>query len=172
MAARMLQRDRHFKKETASTTIRKTITSWMYDKNNSRENSNLAYSDVVQEYYKNKKNGGNTYQMEPSVKPCLGKIGEMLEDVIWANTENYTFHTDTVNAKVLNINNSVHRRLRLLIPERYRFIVQTHLFTDNSQGITGRSRFVWNPETDNIAERTIRVKNLIANVTCFFIYTE
>ena len=28
----------------------------------------------------------------------------------------------------------VHRRLRLLIPERYRFIVQTHVFTDNSQG--------------------------------------
>ena len=24
----------------------------MYDKNNSRENSNMAYSDVVQEYYK------------------------------------------------------------------------------------------------------------------------
>ena len=81
----------------------------MYDKNNSRENSNMAYSDVVQEYYKlvcnilyvlqpfkfpnpyfsiefrtrNKKNGGNTYQLEPSVKPNLGKIGEMLEDVIW-----------------------------------------------------------------------------------------
>ena len=64
--------------------------------------------------------------MEPSVKPNLGKIGEMLEDVIWgehlfksffveifpllynsANTENYVFDTNTVNAKVLNINNSV-----------------------------------------------------------------
>ena len=61
--------------------------------------------------------------MEPSVKPNLGKIGEMLEDVIWgeqlflsfsvkkiinsANTENYAFDTNTVNAKVLNINNSV-----------------------------------------------------------------
>ena len=72
---------------------------------------------------RNKKNGGNTYQMEPSVKPNLSKIGEMLEDVIWggyikvfcgniqkynsANTENYTFDTNTVNAKVLNINNSV-----------------------------------------------------------------
>ena len=32
---------------------------------------------------RNKKNGGNTYQMEPSVKPNLGKIGEMLEDVLW-----------------------------------------------------------------------------------------
>ena len=152
---------------------------------------------------RNKKNGGNTYQLEPIVKPNLCKIGEMLEEVIWgeftpvsscrlssccrfllkthhnyefdkynlANTENYTFDTDTVNAKVLNINNSVwswkpletysmlhrlcrtirysiiefnlnlfskpekvHRRLRLLIPERYRFIVQTHVFTDNSQG--------------------------------------
>ena len=60
------------------------------------------------------------------MKPNLGKIGEMLEDVIWgeqlflsfsvetfpllynsANTENYVFDTNTVNAKVLNINNSV-----------------------------------------------------------------
>ena len=45
------------------------------------ESQNLYFS--IEFLTRNKKNGGNTYQMEPSVKPNLGKIGEMLEDVLW-----------------------------------------------------------------------------------------
>jgi len=123
---------------------------------------------------KNQENWENTYKMEPDEKPKLGKIEEVVRNLIAITCEGQDYDYILPADLVERLNSAIHKAIKPLIPKRYRFTTQSFIFPRDGQDIKICSKWLWNPKTDSHITVKYEDKNttITAITVCHFIYLE
>merc|ERR1711914_3930 len=123
---------------------------------------------------KNQENWENTYKMEPDARPKLGKIEEIVRNLIAITCEGQDYDYIIPSDLVERLNSAIHKAIKPLVPKRYRFTTQSFIFTREGQDIKICSKWLWDPKTDSHITVKYEDKNttITAITVCHFIYLE
>ena len=71
--------------------------------------------------------------MEPDARPKLGKIEEVVRNLIAITCEGQDYDYIIPSDLVERLNSAIHKAIKPLVPKRYRFTTQSFLFTREGQ---------------------------------------
>merc|ERR1711937_88878 len=115
----------------------------------------------------------NTYQLEPTDgKPKLAKIKELMLSVVSATCDGAVYEDCAESNLCNNLTDELHRRVKPLIPRRYRFIIQVIMAEKVGQDLLIGSRWLWNEDTDDHCTVTFEAGDLVATIIFHSIYLE
>ena len=72
-------------------------------------------------------------KMEPDARPKLGKIEEVVRNLIAITCEGQDYDYIIPSDLVERLNSAIHKAIKPLVPKRYRFTTQSFLFTRDGQ---------------------------------------
>ena len=80
--------------------------------------------------------------MEPDEKPKLGKIEDVVRNLIAITCEGQDYDYIIPSDLVERLNSAIHKAIKPLIPKRYRFTTQSFIFSREGQ-VTFKSNVNW-----------------------------
>lgn len=91
----------------------------------------------------------NNYHLGPNDKPVLSEFRQTIKEILETTCEGIDYELVDQANLVRSINSTLHKRIKDLIPKRYRFTLQSNLFEEKDQDIVIGSKWLWNTKTDN-----------------------
>merc|ERR1712227_373938 len=113
-----------------------------------------------------------TYKLGPDKGPEKQKVKNLLNECIKAKCGERKFQAFMRDRSLIYLNKDLHKKLKNLVPERHRFILQLSCFENGEQGIASSSNFLWNPSHDDFICVQFSNKSFTLLVVCFLIYLE
>ncbi|CAG5080351.1 Oidioi.mRNA.OKI2018_I69.PAR.g9550.t1.cds [Oikopleura dioica] len=89
-----------------------------------------------------------TYKMDPDDKPDIASMKLILEETVLQCSEKITWPEFHKTKALLRLNNLLHRKIKAMMPKRYRFVLQVMAFEPDQQDAKLCSSFLWNGEHD------------------------
>ena len=67
----------------------------------------------------------NTYKLDPEEKPKMNEIQELMQRILHASCDDLSYKADCEDSNFCTVlNDELHKRVKQLIPNRYRFTIQ------------------------------------------------
>lgn len=115
----------------------------------------------------------NTYQLEPTEKPNLRQIQNAIYEVINTTCQDLEYEYISPCDVIKNVNQAVHKRLKALVPRRFKFTCQSFMLEHADNDLRIRSKWLWNNATDSpLTVQYEQNSSLKVITTCHFLYHE
>merc|ERR1712233_248337 len=114
-----------------------------------------------------------TFKMVPDSTPDLRLIKAIFFDSMKARCGSRSYKALSADGRTLmRINNEIHRKVKNILPERYRFILQLSLVEDYNQDFSLSSSFLWDDRFDTYVTAEFRTNTFILVTVCHLVYME
>ncbi|XP_043941694.1 dynein light chain Tctex-type 4 [Protopterus annectens] len=116
----------------------------------------------------------NTYKMKPD-KGCrfdADKVQKSLEAALAVHLADTKYNPATTGQMAQSLSDILRRKVKDLIPPRYKLVCSVILGQINNQGMRIASRCLWDPENDSFASAIFSNTSIFAVVTVHGLYCE
>jgi len=115
-----------------------------------------------------------TYKMEPDEKPDVKSIKLILTETLQARFKDVSYESfqKSPTMNLARTNNEIHRKVKVMCPPRYRYIIELCCLENANQEFSMSSSFLWNKKLDSFTVAEFKNTSLIAVAVCHLIYTE
>ncbi|CAG5113132.1 Oidioi.mRNA.OKI2018_I69.chr2.g7272.t1.cds [Oikopleura dioica] len=114
----------------------------------------------------------NTYKMEPDKKMNMFKIKNSMQKCLEKLCEDKQFEEVVEREMIRTINNQLHNKVRDLVPDRYRFIVQVIVCERNDNDFSISSRSLMNNDHDSYTSVSYAKGDIVVVGICHVLYLE
>jgi hypothetical protein len=121
---------------------------------------------------KKRKNYQNTFKLGPDEKPQMGKIREMMTDVVRGTCDEQDYARASNSNVIVALNTELQRRVKTACPSRHRCCVQTFFVENKDQDFNVGTKWLWNPEHDDHATIRFETRDLCVIAIAHFVYLE
>ncbi|CBY11540.1 unnamed protein product [Oikopleura dioica] len=110
--------------------------------------------------------------MEPDKKPNVADLKLILRETVQQCSEKINWQEFHKTKALLRLNNLLHRKLKTMMPNRYRFVLQVMAFQPDEQDTKLSSSFLWNGAHDSYLTYKFEKFDLTVVAILHLIYTE
>jgi len=131
--------------------------------------------DPMRRIVEPKRNVENNFHLEPTRKPSIGEINEVMQEILNATLHELEYDHLTVSNVIKSLNVEIHNRLRQILrrsSRRHAMTLQVYVVQKNGQDVFIGSRSLFNPKHDDHTTALYESKTLTGIAICHLVYTE
>ncbi|KAL0248112.1 hypothetical protein GEMRC1_003348 [Eukaryota sp. GEM-RC1] len=112
-----------------------------------------------------------SYQTTPSVKFPVLEVESLLREKVSSFLKDKHYSVDDTSTWTRGLADSIRDDLTSITPERYKYIVQVTLAENRNQGVYHSAQFVWDEDSDRLANFFSSTDSLLCGVSVYAFYT-
>lgn len=113
-----------------------------------------------------------TYRMLPDERPELRDVKRILRSTLEDKCQGMNYEYFEEENSLVKLNSIMHRRIKAILPNRYRFVLQLICLQNKNQDLSVGSSYLWDNDLDRFTRHIFRSCDLTILSTCHLVYLE